>query len=100
MAFIAVSLLLAMTLIGGGIWLLWQRTATVRAVGMEMREAARLQQESAWAEAGAALERAMNLLGQGGPVPRPCMTAWTRHVESCELVAKAGIHPHDSSHSG
>ncbi len=64
---LAGTTVLAISLIGGGSWFLWQRTATVHAVEKELREAARLQQESAWAGAGAALERAVLLLGQGGP---------------------------------
>ena len=66
-ALLAVSMVLVISLIGGGSWFLWQRTATVRAVEMELRGAARLPKESAWIEAVAALDRAALLLGRGGP---------------------------------
>jgi serine/threonine-protein kinase len=66
-AALAASLLLAVALVGAGLWLGWQRAATSAAVEDDLREAARLRDESAWAEAGAALERARGRLGQDGP---------------------------------
>ena len=78
---LAVATVLAISLVGGGIWLLRQRTATVRAVEMELREAARLQSESNWAEAGPPWT------GQSSCWAREarssCINAWTRHVVSC-----------------
>jgi serine/threonine-protein kinase len=61
------TLLVTATLLGGAGWLIRQRTLTVRAVEAELREAERLQQQSAFPEAAAALERARSRLGDDGP---------------------------------
>ncbi len=66
-ALLAGSLLLAMSLVGGGLWLVRQRTEAARIVAQELREVARLQQEFSWAEAGAELERAKDRLGYSAP---------------------------------
>jgi serine/threonine-protein kinase len=60
-------LLVATTKLGAGGWLLGRQLLTARAVEADLREAERLQQQSAFAEAGAALERAQSRLGDGGP---------------------------------
>jgi serine/threonine-protein kinase len=60
------SVLVALALVGGGVWLGWQRAVTVRAVEADLAEAGRLEQASAWAEAAAALERAKVRLGDSG----------------------------------
>jgi len=61
------TVLLTMIVLGGGAWLIGQRTSTVRAVEGELREVVRLQQQSAVPEANAALERARFRLGDRGP---------------------------------
>ena len=66
-ALLAVTLLVAITVLGGAGWLIGQRILTARAVEADLREADRLQQQSAFPEAGAALERAQSRLGDGGP---------------------------------
>ena len=60
-------LLVATTVLGGAGWLIGRRIVTARAVEADLREAERLQQQSALPEAGAALERARSRLGDGGP---------------------------------
>lgn len=60
-------LLLALTLVGEGGWLIGKRISTERAVEEELRKAVRLQEQSAFDEAGAALERAKSRLGSDGP---------------------------------
>ena len=77
-------MLLAPALVGGGVWLIGQQAAQRGGRGGDLREADRLQQQSALPEAGAALERARGRLGDGGPAElappggagRP--TAWIR----------------------
>ena len=59
--------LLALALVGGGLWLSGQRTATLRAVEDDLREAAWLQEKPDLVGARAALERAKGRLGAGGP---------------------------------
>jgi serine/threonine-protein kinase len=66
-ALLAVTLLVATTVLGVGGWLIGRQILTARAVKADLREADRLQQQSAFAEAGAALERARSRLGDGGP---------------------------------
>jgi serine/threonine-protein kinase len=61
------SLLLGIALVAGGLWLGWQRAATVRAVEGDLREVAHQQREFSWIPARAALERAEARLGQAGP---------------------------------
>jgi serine/threonine-protein kinase len=61
------SVLVALALVGGGLWLTWQRAEMVRAVEEDLREVATLQERSAWVEAGGALERAKVRLGVSGP---------------------------------
>jgi serine/threonine-protein kinase len=64
---LAGTFLLALVLAGGAGLRVGQRTAIRRAVEAHLQEAARLQQQSAFAEAGAALERARARLGDHGP---------------------------------
>jgi serine/threonine-protein kinase len=64
---LAASLLLAIALVGGGWWLTEQQAATKRAVEKDLDEVARLQKASDWDGAGAALDRAKDRLGAGGP---------------------------------
>jgi tetratricopeptide (TPR) repeat protein len=66
-ALLAVTLLVATTALGAGGWLISRQILTARAVEADLREADRLQQQSAFTEAGAALERARSRLGDGGP---------------------------------
>ncbi len=64
---LAGTLLVAATVLGGAGWLIGRWIVTARAVEADLREAGRLQQQSAFPEAGAALERARSRLGDGGP---------------------------------
>jgi tetratricopeptide (TPR) repeat protein len=64
---LAGTLLVAATVLGGAGWLIGRWVLTARAVEADLREAERLQQRSAFPEAGAALERARSRLGDGGP---------------------------------
>jgi len=66
-ALLAVTLLVATTVLGAGGWLIGRQILTARAVKADLREADRWQQQSALPEAGAALERAKSRLGEGGP---------------------------------
>jgi serine/threonine-protein kinase len=66
-ALLVVVLLVAATVLGGASWLIGQWMLTARAVQADLREMERLQQQSAFAEAGAVLERAQSRLGDGGP---------------------------------
>jgi serine/threonine-protein kinase len=65
-ALVAATALVALAAAGGGGWLIGQRTQTVRAVTADLREVARLQQQSALPEARVILERAQLRLGDGG----------------------------------
>jgi eukaryotic-like serine/threonine-protein kinase len=64
---LAVALMAAAAVLGAGAWLIGRPAVTARAVRADLREAERFQQQSALAEAGAALERAQSRLGEGGP---------------------------------
>jgi serine/threonine-protein kinase len=66
-ALLAVTLLVATTVLGAGSWLIGQWIRTARAVETDLREAERSQQQSAFPAAGAALERAKSRLGDSGP---------------------------------
>jgi serine/threonine-protein kinase len=66
-ALLAVALLVAATVLGGAGWLIGMWIVTARAVEADLREAERWQHQSAFPEAGAALERARSRLGDGGP---------------------------------
>jgi serine/threonine-protein kinase len=66
-ALLAVTLLVATTVLGAAGWLIGRWLVTAQAVGADMREAELLQQQSAFREAGAALERAQSRLGDNGP---------------------------------
>jgi serine/threonine-protein kinase len=66
-ALLAVTLLVATTVLGAGGWLIGRQIVTARAVEADLREADRFQQQSAFPEAGAALELAQSRLGDGGP---------------------------------
>jgi len=66
-ALLAVTLFVAATVLGSAGWLIGQWIVTARAVEADLREADRLQQQSAFSEAGAALEQARSRLGDGGP---------------------------------
>jgi serine/threonine-protein kinase len=61
------TLLVTGMLLGAGGWLIRERVLTEQAVEEELQEAERLQQQSAFPEAAAALERAQSRLGDGGP---------------------------------
>ena len=78
-ASVAAGTLLALTMMGGSLWLILDRAETAHKVAGEraameaaadedLREMERLQEASSWPEAAAALERAKGRLGQhGGP---------------------------------
>jgi serine/threonine-protein kinase len=66
-ALLAITLLVATTVLGAGGWLIGRQVFTARAVRADLREADRLQQQSALSEAGATLEQARSRLGEGGP---------------------------------
>ncbi len=66
-ALLAITLLVAITLLGAGGSLIGRQIRTARAVEADLREADRLQRQSAFPEAGAVLERARSRLGDGGP---------------------------------
>jgi serine/threonine-protein kinase len=66
-ALLAVTVLVVTTVLCAAGWLIGRQIVTARAVEADLREAARLQQHSAFPEAGAALERARSRLGDGGP---------------------------------
>jgi serine/threonine-protein kinase len=64
---LAVTLLVATTVLGAAGWLLGRWVVTARAVRADLREADRWERQSAFPEAGAALERARSRLGDSGP---------------------------------
>jgi serine/threonine-protein kinase len=64
---LAGALLVAATVLGGAGWLIGRWVVTASAVEADLREADRLQQQSALPGAGVALERARSRLGDGGP---------------------------------
>src|SRR5271157_5902327 len=66
-ALLAITLLVATTLLGAGGSLIGRQIRTARAVEADLREADRLQRQSAFPEAGAGLEQARSRLGDGGP---------------------------------
>jgi serine/threonine-protein kinase len=66
-AIVAAGLLLAVALVGGGLWLVVQRAHQRDAIGADLREVAALQEQARWAEARVVLERAEARLDRGGP---------------------------------
>ena len=64
---VAVSALLAMVLIGGGLWLLSDRATTSRAAEDDLRDMVHHLRASSWIEARAARDRATGRLGQNVP---------------------------------
>jgi serine/threonine-protein kinase len=64
-AMLAASLLLAVMLIGGGVWLVVQQARRRDAVAADLRDAASLKDSARWTEARAALDRA-DRLGETG----------------------------------
>ncbi len=66
-AMLAASILLAMMLVGGSLWLAVQQARRRDAVEADLKEMAGLQESARWAEARAALERAEDQLEGGGP---------------------------------
>ena len=66
-AAVAVSVVLALVLAGGGLWLLSDRAATVRAAEVDLAEMVQSLRDSAWARAAAARDRAKGRLRDGGP---------------------------------
>jgi eukaryotic-like serine/threonine-protein kinase len=65
---VAGSILLAMALAGGALWLISERAAVERAATADLREMVRWQEKSSWTKAKAALERAKGRLGDRGSV--------------------------------
>jgi serine/threonine-protein kinase len=66
-ALLAIALLAVTTVLGAGGWLIGRQILTARAVEADLWEAEQLLQQSAFTEAGAALERARSRLGDNGP---------------------------------
>ena len=66
-ALLAVTLVVPIAVLGVGGLLIGRQLLTARAVEADLRDAHRLQQRSAFAEARAVLERAQSRLGDGGP---------------------------------
>ena len=66
-AMLAASLLLAMMLVGGSLWLAVQQAHRRDAVEADLKEMAGLQESARWAQARAALERAEDQLEGAGP---------------------------------
>ena len=66
-ALLAITLLVATTLLGAGGSLIGRQIRTARAVEADLREVDRLQRQSAFLESGAVLEQARSRLGDGGP---------------------------------
>jgi hypothetical protein len=66
-ALLAAAVLVALAVAVGGGWVIGQRTQTARAVEADLREAVRLQQQSALPEARVPLEQAQVRLGDDGP---------------------------------
>jgi serine/threonine-protein kinase len=64
---LAASLLLAFVVIGGTLWLAVEQARRRDAVYADIKEAAALQDSARWAEARAALDRASDRFGGGGP---------------------------------
>jgi serine/threonine-protein kinase len=62
------GMLLAMLLLGGGLWVISERVVMERAAAADLNEMASFQARSSWNEAGAALERARGRLGGRGSV--------------------------------
>jgi serine/threonine-protein kinase len=66
-AMLAASLLLAVALVGGSLWIMVEQAHRRDAVEADLKEVARLQESARWAAARAALEWAEARLGRGGP---------------------------------
>jgi serine/threonine-protein kinase len=66
-ALLAITLLVAATMLGGAGWLIGRQIFTARAVQEDLREAEQWQQQSAFREAGTALDQAQSRLGDSGP---------------------------------
>jgi serine/threonine-protein kinase len=66
-AVLAASLLIAVMLVGGSLWLVVQQTRQRDATEVDLKELAALQEGARWTEARIALARAMARLGDSGP---------------------------------
>ncbi len=64
---LAASLLLVMMLVGASLWLAVQQAHLRDAVEADLKELAGLQEHARWAEARAALDRALDQVEGGGP---------------------------------
>jgi serine/threonine-protein kinase len=78
-ALLAAAVLVALAAAGGGGWVIGQRTQTARAVEADLREAVRLQQQSALPQARVALEQARLRLGDDGPARLRSLLDQARH---------------------
>ncbi len=85
-ALIAAAGLLAPTLVGGGLWLISERAATLRAADEDLRAMAGWLEKSSWREAEAALERARGRLN-GRAVPAALRRRLDRGALDLKLVA-------------
>ncbi|HWB09752.1 MAG TPA: serine/threonine-protein kinase [Pirellulales bacterium] len=66
-ATLAASVILALGMVGAGLWFVEQQTRQQNAVETDLREAASLRNEARWALARSALERAESRLGRSVP---------------------------------
>jgi serine/threonine-protein kinase len=64
---LAGAVMLSLLLIGGGMWLAYQRGQLKHAVEADLNDVGKLQAEARWNDARVALERAEARLGRGGP---------------------------------
>jgi eukaryotic-like serine/threonine-protein kinase len=78
-ALLAAGMLAALAAVGGGGWVIGQRTQTARAVRADLREAVRSQQQSALPEARVFLEQAQLRLGDDGPARLRSLLDQARH---------------------
>ncbi|MDB5352407.1 MAG: tetratricopeptide repeat protein [Planctomycetota bacterium] len=108
-AAVAAVTLVTMTLVGGGLWLMFERATMTRmaqaeraerdrAAGDDLREMARWLRKSAWPEAAAAMERAKGRLGECGGSPE-VRSRLDRGIRDLKLVARLDANSLDSTSS-
>ena len=79
---IALALISTIALIGGGLWLLSDRTATQRAAAGDLKDMMQSLKDSRWAAAAAARDRAKGRLGASAPAElRLLIDEGTRNLE-------------------
>jgi tetratricopeptide (TPR) repeat protein len=82
---LAASLLLAVALVGGSLWLVVRQAHLRGVVAADLREVAALQEQARWAEARAVLERAEARLDSGGPDDLRGQVGRVRHDLDLEI---------------